>query len=1418
MQIRLTVVPTDRAPVDLDIRCPPGTCLGELRSGLSEAVGPNGAVPFHHGQAALGEDTVVGLPPLVEGAVLTVRPGSTGPMAGPRRLRTVGGPDSGSVFALARGRLLIGRDPAAHICLADPDLSRLHAVVTVTDDGVRVRDNGSTNGTVLDGTEIGTEDRPLPPGTELRCGSTTLVYTEPADPPAVTRPDGAGGLALHRAPRIAPPPPPREVALPDAAPAGTARRRGWLPFVLVPVLLGGLMWAVSGGSPSYLLLAVVSPVLFGLGAVLQGPGGRRRRTAERTREFTAATAHRDAALATEIVRRRTEAPDPATVLEIATTPGHRVWERRRGDADWLDLRIGLAPQPARLAVRSGACAPSHPALPPVPVVVPLRRVGVLGVAGDRTARAGMFRWLVGQLAALHAPHHVELVVLTGAPPPDDGSWVQWLPHLRCTGTAAPRARLGIGVAEVATRLAELTTELDRRIGTTSRGAPWSGPSTVLLIDEPLPDAAALGPLLSKGPAVGVYTVCGAGTPVELPGDCGAVVAVTDPAGTRARMSVTGEEPVAEVVLDRVGTSWAERVARGLAPLREIAADDGADLPDSARLLDLVPVGSPAEVAARWRDHPRCTSAVLGVGRDGAVTVDLVRDGPHALVAGTTGAGKSELLQTLVAGLAAANSPEDLSILLVDYKGGAAFGACARLPHTVGLVTDLDGRQTARALASLAAELRRRERLLAEAGAADLVAYAERRDAGEASAPLGRLLLVVDEFASLVTDLPDFVPGLVDIARRGRSLGVHLVLATQRPAGVVSADVRANTALRIALRMTDDAESMDVIGAPGAARLPAGRPGRACLRLAGRGVTVFQTARVGGRPPGTTPEPTLVRALPWTALGATPAERPDTAAGTTTDLTELVNTLRTAAELAGVVRPPSPWLPPLPAVVGLDQVGGLPPSVLPLGLADRPADQCRRAFGLDLAAGRHLLVAGGPRSGRTTALHTLAGAVARGHPPEDVHLYALDCGGGRLRPAERLPHCGAVADRADPERGERLLDRLAAEVQRRRALLADLGHASAAEQRCAGDGPPWPWMLLLLDSWEGFVQTYERADHGRYVDLVVQLLREGPSAGLTAVLTGDRTLLTSRAATLVRDRLALRPADPADYALAGIPARGLPDAAAPGRALLAADDGAVEVQLAVLGPDPSGAAQAAELARLAAADLPAPVSAGSPVSLRPLRVRALPPRVSLTDLGLPADPPPAPLWTPLGVGGDEAEPIGLHLAGGGLLVAGPPGSGRSTALATVVAWHAARETHVAVVAPPRSPLARGDGGTVFGPGDGEALTEFLNASAGAPRLVVVDDADLLLDSTVDAVLTAHLTGAADPRTAVVAAGGTGELLATFRGLTIPLRRARRGVLLCPSGPLDGDLLGVRLRRGTGSRPGRGVLVHGGQTTALQVAQP
>lgn len=253
-----------------------------------------------------------------------------------------------------------------------------------------------------------------------------------------------------------------------------------------------------------------------------------------------------------------------------------------------------------------------------------------------------------------------------------------------------------------------------------------------------------------------------------------------------------------ILADEVSDSWYEAAGRQLAPLRDVSENGGeAALPPSARLLEILGLQDPtaAALAGRWRSSSRSTKAVVGYSLNGPFALDLVNHGPHGLVAGTTGSGKSEFLQTLVASLAVANRPDAMTFVLVDYKGGAAFKDCVDLPHTVGLVTDLDTHLVERALTSLSAELTHREHQLAAAGAKDLEDYLDYAGRRPELAPIPRLLIVIDEFASMARELPDFVSGLVNVAQRGRSLGIHLILATQRPSGVVSAEIRANTNLR-----------------------------------------------------------------------------------------------------------------------------------------------------------------------------------------------------------------------------------------------------------------------------------------------------------------------------------------------------------------------------------------------------------------------------------------------------------------------------------------------------------------------------------------------------------------------------------------------------------------------------------------------
>ena len=1400
------VVPATGARADVVVRASDGTALAAVAAQLLATVLPEPATgSLSIGGVAVPASALLGAPPLVEGALLAVDAVRSAPqLPGLPELRVVGGPDAGTVHVLAPGATtMVGR--TGDVAVDDPDVSREHCRVSLGHEGATVEDLGSTNGTWIGGTRI---DGPmaLPYGGFLRIGDSTLTLSAAAEPAVPVSVLGDGRLAFNRPPRLQPPHQVVQVVVP-APPEERDRSPIPLLAVLAPLVLGVVMWRVLGNA-TFLLFTLLSPVMVIGNVVTERRTGRRQsRKARAMWQAQRDVAERTLAEAVrvDVELRRTAAPDAATVLRTALGPRPRLWERRRGDDDFLDLRLGLADLPARVEAEGDVAAQMTTARA-VPVVVALREAGVLGLAGPRERTTAIARWLVTQMAVLHSPRDLQIVVLAEPSAATSWEWAGRLPHCRSDGRQDCRANLGLGTAQAAARVAELAALVEARKAEQADSRARTDERPVLLVVDgarSLRAVPGLAALLTDGPAVGVFTVAVEQDARLLPEECGATALVTGELGTRLDVARPGSADLPGAVADGVPPSYADAVARALAPLRDDSRDRGGaeGLPASVRWTEvsgLPLVGTDEDVAqvlARWASPGRTTSVLLGRGPDGPFAVDLARNGPHALVAGTTGAGKSELLQSLIASLAAGNRPDELNVLLVDFKGGAAFGPISQLPHTVGMVTDLDGALVERALASLTAELRRREAVLASVGAKDLDDY--RRHSRE---PLPRLVIVVDEFATLAEELPEFVGGLVGIAQRGRSLGVHLVLATQRPEGVVSADIRANTNLRLCLAVTRESESRDVIDSALAATISRTTPGRAYARTGHADLTPFQTARVGGRRPTVvaSDEAPTVTLVPASELGD-PVPRTTTAEGRedVTDLSLLVDACRAAADRLGVEPPRSPWLPPLPTVLTLDDIPppfAGPDRLAPLvfGLCDVPESQSRRPLVLDLDASTHLMIIGSPRSGRTTALRTLAATMARSVSPDDVHLYVVDPGAG-LGALAGLPHTGAVVGRDSPERLERLLTWLGAEVARRQAVLGAAGHAGLAEQRAtAAPADRLPHLLLMLDRWEAFVATYQDLDAGRLIDLLHRLLREGPAAGLHVVLTADRTGLIGRVSSMIEDRLVLRLADRGDYAGAGLPTRLVPDDLPPGRGWSMA--GAPHTaQVALIDRDPSGPAQTAALERLA----------GPPAGMTPpRRIEPLPDRVTLQ---------PVPGSIVLGVGGDELEPMSVDL-GDGFVIAGPPRSGRSTALMTIARQCQGRR--VVAVAPRPSPLRELPGCHV----DPEASYDLEALLREPTDVLLVDDADLLVDSPLAYVLEQAVRSMRDTGLSVVVAGTTDELVTGYRGFVVDLRRSTSGLLLSPQSAVDGDLLGVRLSRAVGRdvHEGRGLLCRRGVTTPIQVA--
>ncbi|MDQ2836243.1 MAG: FtsK/SpoIIIE domain-containing protein [Actinomycetota bacterium] len=1397
--------------------------------------------------------------PLSGAAIVRGRP-MTEPTAGPEQASITfrSGPLAGSTVPLERGLTagvcyLIGRADDCDLRIGDPTLAAHHARLSVGADlRVTVSPVDEQARVHLDGTLVTSDGLPVPVGGSIELGASVIGVQpgsesghEVAAKADLVR-DGQGQLAYNRPSRIRPPRPAMFLRLPGPAPQGSEKAP--LPWAMatIPIAMAGVIAFISG-QPAMLIMSLASPVLVVSNFFTQRRStSRRGQSALRRWRDERENAHRRLAELTGAVRAELlrDLPDPAEIRRICTLPGVRLWERRRTDSDALLLRVGVGEVllPVRLEGGDPGAVPPEPAISPVPVSVDLASAGVLGIAGDPVIARALARWQLLQLAALRSPRDLRIVLLCGDNTAPDWQWLRWLPHIQGGSPQAPVIMIGNSTESRTQRVAELLRELDeRREATRSDHSVEFAEQILLVIDgaRRLRTINGLTRLLREGPAADLFAICIDDDRSRLPEEATAEVIVDAADPTLGRLEATRSASQSRLLLDLLTPALAEECARALAPIQHVGGeDDAAVLPGAVRFVDLlgVELEDPEWVTARWLLAGRSTRAVVGAGLDGQFSLDLKADGPHALVAGTTGAGKSEFLQTLVVSLAIANRPDALNFVLVDYKGASAFADCERLPHTVGMVTNLDNRETERALTSLDAELKRRETVLRSMGARD-VDDAWDRDAGaSARSGLARLVIVIDEFAELVHELPDFVTGLIRIARVGRSLGVHLVLATQRPTGVVSAEMQANVGLRVGLRMANKADSNEVLESPDAALISPATPGRGFARRGGGSVpSSFQTARVAGRRPGTHTEvapPVNVYDIGWAELGQPLPRRAGTKAPedpAATDLHALVELVAAAARQAGVASNPSPWLPALPArvtVAELSAAGGDSPDLstaIPIGLQDLPAEQAQRPLTWDVVSAGHTIIAGGPGSGRSSVLRTIISGLANRFSPDDLHLYCMDFGPGALLAAAGLPHCGAVVSGTEQDRVDRLLSRLTAEVARRQVLLATRGLGDISELRGAAETPQdrLPYLVVVIDRWEGMLSAYSLEEMQGLRDRVIRLLREGPSVGLTLVIAGDRAVLSDRIAGFIATKYVLRLADREDYRLVNIRPQNLPENIAPGRAYFG--DTPNEAQFALLGADPSGQAQIAVLRAEADA---LTERYGRQLIHRPFRVDVLPAVITLAEaLRLPVAVAgePAPFDVTVGVGGDDLGQYRTSFgAGPGFVIAGQRKTGRSTALALLAAGLHANGVELLVVCPKPSPLselATELGVPVVTRMDGpDSTVGWIEQREQCA--ILIDDADQVHGSDLDSALIDVVRARAPGSIAFVVGAALDDLGSLLRGVAVEGKRNKQGLLLSPQSGMDGNVLGAGLPRNLlGRAPaGRGLMLVDGEWLAVQLPIP
>ena len=835
-------------------------------------------------------------------------------------------------------------------------------------------------------------------------------------------------------------------------------------------------------------------------------------------------------------------PNINELTGLVTDYSHRIYEKTPLHFDFLYYRLGLGQVPTSYKLtygqeeRSGkkdaleeegyALYTRHKKIPDLPIVANLSH-GPVGYIGPRNLVLEQLQLLVMQLAVFHSYHDVQVITIMPEEERDQWDWLRWLPHatlqeLNVRGFVYNQ-RTHDQVLNSLNQILKLR-KAQKEEATRQETTLYSPHYVVLVTDEKLILDHIIMEFFTEDPTdLGCSLIFVQDVMSSLSENIKTVVNIKD----RNTGQLVMEEGILREIdfrLDHFPEGYdKERIARTLAPLNHLQ-NLKSSIPDTVTFMEMygAETFSDLQVLQKWQQNAPYKSLAVPIGLRGKE--DLVylnlhekAHGPHGLIAGTTGSGKSETIQSYILSLAVNFHPHDVAFLLIDYKGGGMANLFKNLPHLLGTITNLDGAQSMRALASINAEIHRRERLFREFEVNHINQYQKKFKNGEATEPLPHLFLISDEFAELKVNQPDFIKELVSIARVGRSLGVHLILATQKPSGVVDDQIWSNSRFKLALKVADRTDSMEMLKTPDAAEIT--QTGRAYLQVGNNEVyELFQSAWSGADYQPDKDEmgiedhtiylindlgqyEVLNQDLSGLDLAEDIKEVP-------TELEAIVSQIQLLTESQQIPPVPQPWLPPLKERMTLQELEPIQPqeaweqkkpvSVL-LGMADIPQAQKQEPVSVNLSKDGHILLYGSPGTGKTTFLQSAAMDLARKFSPKDVTLYLMDFGTNGLAPLGQLPQVADTLLLDQTEKIAKFVRIMERELNRRKKLLSDYGVGTLELYRQAS-GQQEPAIVILLDSYESMK---EEAYEAELFKLLVRISREGLSIGVHLLVTAGR---------------------------------------------------------------------------------------------------------------------------------------------------------------------------------------------------------------------------------------------------------------------------------------------------------------------------
>ncbi|MFJ8894785.1 type VII secretion protein EssC [Leifsonia sp. NPDC102414] len=836
---------------------------------------------------------------------------------------------------------------------------------------------------------------------------------------------------------------------------------------------------------------------------------------------------------------RYQQPSPLQLTEMVERYDPRIYERQRFNKDFLSISLGLSDRPSAVKVSSDVSekdasaqgqhvtelAAGFQTQRDVPTPIDLSGQ-TIGLVGPPEVVTDYVQSLLFQTAFFHSYRDVNFVSLLSREAYAK-TWNTWrlLPHFKLQELnmrgLIHTEKLRDVVLNSFYQLLQKRVQLRKDAGTQM---PQFAPHYVFTIsDDRFLAGHGINELLADDVSeLGVTVIWCSEDAKLLPETVTALIQA--PHHVRGELTTNNSVYVATPFTPHALPHDLEHSLRKLSNLNHLEVEKNA-VPESLSLLDQYEVKTveDLQIAERWsRAEPnKSIASLIGWrGKADYVHWDLHEraHGPHALVGGTTGSGKSEFLTTYLIGLAINFSPEDIGMLIIDWKGGGIANTLDKLPHFMGAITNLDGAGTARALASITAELNKRQREFAIYGVNSINAYMSlykqrhdpKPDVTYPTKPLPHLVLVSDEFAELKANVPEFLDELTSVARIGRSLGVHLILATQKPSGVVNDQIEANSTSKIALKMASEQDSNELLKTTDAAHIT--NPGRGFLKVGQNEVyELFQNGYAGAQydPDAVVSEQIDERIYKINDLGQYELfYDPDEEVTQGKDTSDLPSQLEAVIDtIADIFRsddaltpPDKPWLPNLPASIPTPESGRTSGLSVPLGMLDIPARQAQENYEFDLARAGHTVLFGSPGYGKSTVLQTLVMNLAKTSTPEQVQVQLIDFGNNGLLPLRGLPHVADIVTLEEAEKLGKMLDVIAALLATRKERFKEAGVANLEQYR-AKTGRDLPIVVTVLDGYDNLTANDRRKE--AIDSLLLQVLREGSALGVNLVMSASR---------------------------------------------------------------------------------------------------------------------------------------------------------------------------------------------------------------------------------------------------------------------------------------------------------------------------